>query len=305
MTNIFTLIKRISKTALNNFLRNGWLSATTVSVLSITLFMILGLIMASVLTESLITNLQNRVDISVYFNKNTQEVDILNVKNELLGMPEVKSVDYISEDDALAEFREKHSQNDIIIQSLDALEENPLEASLNIKAKDPSQFPKIAEFLESEKFQEMIHKVNYFENQDIINKLNSLVSTIRKVGFTASAILALVAFLVAFNTIRITIYTMKDEIGVMKLVGAANWFVRGPFIIEGVFYGLAASLLTIIIAIPILYASNPYVMGFFPDMNLFNYYLDNIVQIWLILFAVGGVVGVLGSFISMQKYLKV
>ncbi len=305
MTNIFTILKRITKSGFNNFWRNGWLSTATVSVLSVTLFMILGLIMVSVLTESLITDLKSRVDVSVYFTKDTKEADILNMKNDILVLGEVKSVDYISEDDALLEFREKHSENEIIIQSLDALQENPLEASLNIKAKDPSQFEGIVATLEKDQYKDMVNKINYYENKEIIDKLSSFISSIRKVGFSISIVLVIIAFLVAFNTIRITIFTMREEIGVMKLVGATNWFVRGPFVVEGLLYGLVSSLVTIVLVLPMLFFSSPLIANFFSGVNLFEYFVGNIFQIWLILFAVGSGIGVLGSLIAMQKYLKV
>ncbi len=293
------------KAGISNFWRNGWLSTATVAVLSVTLFMILSLIMISVITETLIANLQSKVDVSIYFKKDAKEADILNMKNDILVLNEVKSAEYISEDDALFEFREKHSENEIIIQSLDALEENPLEASLNIKAKDPSLFGSIVATLEKEQYKEIVNKINYYENKGIIDALGVLISTIRKVGFGISVILVIIAFLVAFNTIRITIYTMREEIGIMKLVGAGNWFVRGPFVIEGLLYGLTSSLATIIIATPILFFSAPYIKDFFPGIDLFSYFNGNIFQIWLILFVISGTIGSLGSLIAMQKYLKV
>ena len=305
MTNIFTLFKRITKTGLSNFFRNGWLSMATVSVLVVALFMILGLMMVSVLTESVVLNLQNRVDVSVFLKKDVKESDALKMQNDLLSLAIVKSVDYTSEEDALAAFRENFSDNDVILQSLDFIEENPLESSLNIKAKDPNEFGQIVSFLEKKEYEEIVNKINYYENEDMINNLNSLVSMIRKVGVSTSLILTIVALLVAFNTIRITIYTMKDEIGIMKLVGATNWFIRGPFIIEGIFYGFASSLIVILLTLPMLYFSSPSIESFFYGVNLFSYFQENIFQIWLILFAVGGTIGSVGSLIAMQKYLKV
>ncbi|MBI3671685.1 ABC transporter permease [Candidatus Azambacteria bacterium] len=305
MQNILTIFKRIVKSGVNNFIRNGWLSTATVSVLSITLFMILGLILVSVATETLIGDLKSRVDVSVYFKKDAKEPDILSMKNDVLALAEVKSATYISEDDALLEFREKHSGNEIIIQSLDALEDNPLEASLNIKAKDPSQFGSIVATLEKEQYKGIVSKINYYENKGIIDKLGVLISTIRKVGFGISAVLVVIALLVAFNTIRITIYTMREEIGVMKLVGASNWFVRGPFIVEGLLYGLTSSVATILLALPVILFSSPYIKSFFPGVDLISYFTSNLLQVWLILFVISGMIGSLGSLIAMQKYLKV
>jgi len=305
MKNILVPLKRVTKTGLNNFWRNGWLSAATVSVLSITLFMILSLIMVSVLTEALVLDIQNRADISVYFKKDIKSADALGLRNDLLALPEVKMATYTSEEDALINFREKYSNNKDVIDALETLDENPLSAIINIKAKDPSQFEKITNFVEGEKYSDIVEKVDYRDNKEIIDKIQLLISSIRKIGFSVSFVLVLVAFLVAFNTIRITIFTMKDQIGIMKLVGASNWFVRGPFIVEGALYGVSSSILTVLLALPILFFSSPYIEGFFLGADLFQYFMDNFLQIWLILLVLGSFVGSLGSVVAMQKYLKV
>ncbi len=299
-------LKRVIKTGVNNFFRNGWLSATTTSVLSVVLFIVLGLILLSVVLDASLNELKNRVDISVYFKKGTAQEDILSAREYLLSLPEVKEVEYISEDKALVIFREKHKNDETILESLDVIGENPLEASLNIKAKNPSQFKIIVNKIESnEKIKPLIKKINYYENKQLIDKLNNLILSIKKGGFFLSLVMLIIAFLVAFNTIRITIYTMRDEIGVMKLVGAANWFIRAPFLVEGILYGLASSIATILIALPVLYFSNSFLSSFFVGVDVFDYYLSNIFQIWLILFLIGGAVSILGSVVSMQKYLKV
>ncbi len=305
MKNIFVPLKRISKTAFTNFWRNGWLSAATISVLTITLFMILSLILVSVLTETLVLDIKNRADVSVYFKKDVKSADALSLRNDLLALPEVKTAVYTSEEDALINFREKYSDNKDVIDALETLDENPLSAIINIKAKDPSQFEKIANFVEKEKYSSIVEKIGYRDNKEIIDKIQTLVSSIRTIGFSVSFVLVLIAFLVAFNTIRITIFTMKDQIGIMKLVGASNWFVRGPFVVEGALYGFASSILTVLIALPILYFSSPYIEGFFLGADLFQYFMDNFLQIWLILLVLGSSVGSLGSVVAMQRYLKV
>jgi len=305
MTNFFVPFKRITKAGFSNFWRNGWLSAATVSVLSITLFMVLSLIMMSVLTEAVVVDIQNRVDVSVFLKKDTKNADALALRNDLLALPEVKTALYTSEEDALIEFREKHSENEIIIQSLEALDENPLESSIRIKAQDPSQFNGIVDFVEKEEYTEIVNKVDFRDNEELINRLQTLISSIRKIGLSASMVLILIAFLVAFNTIRITIFTMKGEIGIMKLVGAGNWFVRGPFIVEGALYGITSSILTVLVALPMLFFSSPYIEGFFSGADLFQYFMDNFLQVWMILLVIGATVGSFGSLIAMQRYLKV
>src|SRR3989344_5190293 len=236
-----TAFKRVFQVGFQNFWRNGWLSVTTVSVMVLVLSMILSLLMISVLTEAVVQHLQNQIDISVYFKPKTAEPDILGVKNSLMALKEVKDVQYVSETAALAKFKEKHKSDTIISQVLEELDTNPLEASLNIKAKSPDQFVHIAQFLDDKKFAPLISKVNYYENQSTIDRLTGVISAIRKIGFFITGALSVNAVLVALNTIRIAIYTLKDEIGIMKLVGATNWFIRGPFLVEGVLYGLISA----------------------------------------------------------------
>lgn len=151
----------------------------------------------------------------------------------------------------------------------------------------------------------MVSKVNYYENKDVINRLMSAISTIRKAGAGISTLLAVIAILVAFNTIRITIYTLKDEVGIMKLVGATNWFVRGPFLIVGVLYGVASSLITMLVFYPIVFGLSPSLNRFFPGSDLLGYFQHNFLALWLILLAVGVILSVVGSVIAIGKYLKI
>lgn len=300
-----TTIKRLLISGFQHFWRNGWLSTATVSVMVLALSVMLGLLITSVLTEALILNFQNKIDVSAYFKHNTAEKDVLAVRNDLLAQKEVKNVEYISEDKALESFKEKYKNNPDVLESLKVLDENPLEASLSIKAKSTDQFPAIVAFLENAKYKEMISKVNYYENKDTINQLSVVVSSIRKVGLAVSLALALVAILISFNTIRITIYTLRDEINIMKLVGAGNWFIRGPFIMEGILHGVISSLATVILFYPVVFVVAPYTDSLFPGSRLFNYYQENFLQLWLILMFFGIVLGVFGSMIAIRKHLKI
>lgn len=298
-------VRRIIKAGFQDFWRNGWLSAATVSVMALALSMVMGLLLLSVLTEALIANLENKIDVAVYFNPGTVETDILKIKNDLFSLPEVKNVAYVSEEDALVRFKERHKDDPVISQALEELDVNPLEASLNIKVKDTEMFPAVVSFLEKSEYQSIVSKVNYYENKDVIMRLTAAISAIRKGGAVISIILAVIAMLVAFNTIRITIYTLKDEIGIMKLVGATNWFVRGPFLIAGALYGVVASLVTMLVFYPLVFGLSPAMSRFFPGADLLQYFQHNFLTLWLILLGVGVVLSVAGSVIAIGKYLKI
>lgn len=268
------------------------------------LLVISGLLLLNVVAQAVVDNLQNRVDISVYFNRETEEAKILSVRQELIGLDQVKSVEYVSQDEALALFKERHQGSEVLMQSLQELDANPLEASLNIKARDPSQYESIANYLGQDRFSGLIDKINYRQNKEIIDRLSHLTSNIQKAGLIISLFLALIAILVSFNTIRLTMYNWRDEISVMRFVGAGNWFIRGPFMVEGVIYGLCAAVATIILLFPILYFISPKITSFLPEVDLFYFYRVNFWQFLLLLSAVGVILGGLSSFIAIRRYLK-
>jgi len=300
-----TNLKRIIKVGFLNFVRNSWLAAATISIIVLTLITITGLVLLSVVTQSIVANLQNKVDISAYFNSTASEKDILAVRDDLVKMKEVNSVSYVSKEEALKKFKEKHADNETLMQSLQELNENPLQASLNIKAQMASQYQGIVNFLEQDKYKSLIDKINYYQNEKVIARVSNLASTIGRGGLLASLILALMAIFVTFNTIRLTMYNWKDEISVMRLVGASNWYIRGPFIVEGVIYAVISFIITIIIFYSSMYFISPYVNNFFGGLNFFNYFVNNAFTFSLVIFVASIALGILSSLLAIRRYLKV
>ena len=296
--------KRIVKWGLKNFWRNGWLSTATISIMILTLLVITVLLMVNVVANAVLENLENKIDISVYFKLQTPEEDVLAAKTQLEKLAEVESIDYTSQNQALLNFREKHKDNPVLLQSLDELETNPLEASLNIKAKETSQYASINQFLESVHYKDIIDKVNYMQNKGVIEKLSKIITDIKTIGLMVSLLLAVIVFLVTFNAIRLAIYSSREEINVMRLVGASNWFIRGPFIIEGLMYGIISTIITLILLYPTFYFASSKISGFLPIGDLFSYFKANLLSLFFLLLGVGLVLGTFSSFIAVRKYLK-
>ena len=301
---MFTSFKRIIKWGLTNFWRNGWLSTATVSIMVLTLLVITVLLMLNVVANAILENLQGKIDISVYFKLETSEEEILKVKSQLEKLQEVEGTIYVSQNEALLKFKEKHKDNPVLLQSLEELEFNPLEASLNIKAKESNQYASINQFLESVYYKDIIDKVNYMQNKEVIEKLNKIITDVKTAGLGLSVLLALIVFLVTFNAIRLAIYSSREEINVMKLVGAGKWFIRGPFFVEGVLYGLVATIITIAVLYPIFYFVSPKISGFLPITDLFSYFKANLLSFFLLLLVVGVFLGGFSTMIAVRKYLK-
>lgn len=302
---MFTTLGRIIKSGLLNFWRNGWLSTATVLIMTVALITWTSIFLLNVVLTSVLDVLAEKVDVSVYFNLDTKERDILTLKSKLENLKEVANVEYVSTDQALEIFKNRHANDDVLLKSIKELNINPLEASLNILAKDSTQYATIASFLNQDQFKNIISKINYTENKVVIDRLNNIIRVLRESGFVAGLILAFIAFLVAFNTVRLAIYSSREEITVMKLVGASNWFVRGPFIVEGVLHGMIASAFSFMVIIPGIGFLGPKLLNFLPEINLMNYIGNNF---WSLLFfqTLGGIIlGVFSSWVAIRKYLRV
>ena len=302
-------MKRIIRTGFFNFWRNGTVSMASVLVMMVTL-MVLGLIIftGAVLDRSL-TELRNKVDINVTFTPSAAEEDILGIKYSLESLPEVSLVTYVSRDEALTAFKERHANDQSILSALDELGENPLGAVLNVKAKDPSQYGSVADFLEGNSAiassgVSIIDRVNYYQNKVAIDKLTDIISAADRLGFIITLFLAVISVLIAFNTIRLTIYISKDEISVMRLVGASTTYIQGPFVVVGVIYGLVAAILTLLIFLPVTFWLGSATENFFIGLNIFSYYLRHFPQIFLIIVLSGIIIGAVSSSLAIRKYLR-
>lgn len=301
---MFSNFTKITKSGLKSFWRNGWLSTATISVMVLTLFVITGLLMLNVVGDALFKILQDKIDISVYFNLDTPEEDILKVKSELENLGEVKNVEYVSREVALKIFKEKHQDNLFLLQALKELESNPLEASLNIKAQEASQYEAISNFLEGGYYKDIIDKVNYKQNKEVIGKLSNIITNVRKAGVGLSGIFILIVILITFSAIRLTMYSSREEIRIMRLVGASNWFIRGPFIVEGALYGIFSSFAAIGLLYPTFLYTSPKLSGFLPIPSLFSYFQANLWSLFFLLLGIGVFLGVISSLIAIRRYLK-
>lgn len=302
---MFTALSRIIKYGLQGFWRNGWLSTTTILIMVLALIVFEGLIIFNILAETARQSVQDKIDISVYFKLNTSEDDILKIKNSLETLSEVKTVEYISRDEAMAIFQERHKDEELISQALNELEENPLAASLNIKAHHPEEYAAIAGHLDDDSLKNSISKVTYAQNAVVINRLTKIINVSKKVVLILTIFLAFIAAVVTFNTIRLAIYSNREEIGIMRFVGASNAFVRGPYMVEGIIYGLIASLLSILILAPIVYFAAPYIEIFVSGSNLWNYFISNLAKLFGYQMIFGVALGAVSSFIAIRKYLKI
>jgi cell division transport system permease protein len=304
-------IKRIFRAGFLDFWRNAFVSFASILVMTVTLFVVGLTIFAGVMLNFTISELRNKVDVSVYFLTNTPEERILTLKSALEARPEVTSVGYISRDEALAQFRERYKDDQLALQALEELGQNPLEASLQIRAKDIAQYEAIAQFAESQDTESgtaaSIDKISFYDAKYrvALDRLQDITNSAQRLGLIVIVILILTTIAISFNTLRLAIYSSREEIQVMRLVGAGQFFIRAPFMIEGMLYGLVAGVVTLLLFYPLTWWLGSATASFFGGVNIFTYYLENFLMFFGIIVGTGVVLGAIASYLAVRRYLKI
>ena len=305
---MFTSIKRIFKSGWQSFSRDGDIAAANIFIMTMTILLATSLFLFKDISQILISAIREKADISVYFKTAAQEEDILNIQGELSKIPEVKDVEYVSKEKALEDFIQRHKDNQVLMGSLEEVGGNPFLAALNVRAFEASQYQAVVNFLDATLepvYQNLIEKVDYYQRKPVIERIFALTSGAGKVGISLSIVLAIVAILVAFNTIRLAILNQAEEIKIQRLVGASNWFIRGPFLVQGAISGIISTLISLLIFALICWFLGPKIEFLFSGLNVWKFFAGNFFNIILIQLSTGILLGVISSSIAIRKYLKV
>lgn len=302
---MFVSFFRIIKFAFKNFKRNFWLSLVTISMIVLTLLAVSFVGFMYVLTAEAVSVVEERVDVSVYFKPDVSPEEVKAIKAKLTQYDKIKYIQYVSREDSLLILQKKYNDDALVQESLRELGANPLGDTLVIKAYDLSVYPNILEGLDRT-YGELIEKKNYEDNQLFLERINGITGKTKTVGLIVSAVFAAIAALIVFNTIRIAIYTHSEEINIMKLVGADNWFIRGPFLAEAILYAIIATGVTLALLYAIVQTIDPYIVAFFDaSFSLYAYYTSNIAVFGLWHMAGTFFLTLIASFVAVGRYLDV
>jgi len=302
---MLTSFKRIFISGWQNFKRQSGFSLATIIIMIMVVSLATFIFLFRETAGSLIDDLEASVDLRVYFDKDLSAEELMEIRGELAAVPEIKSFEYVSREEALHAFTDRHKDNPVIMESLEEVAVNPLSASLNINAEEPSYYAGIASFLENSSFSESIAKIDYGQKALAIEKLFSITSTISQAGIILGLILVLLVMIIIFNTAKLAIYNSEEEIEIMKLVGASNHFVRGPFLVQGAICGFLATLIALLLFTGILYSISPKLMVLSSGLDLFTCFVNNFFIILGIQLLVGVGLGIVSSWLAVRKYLRV
>jgi cell division transport system permease protein len=299
---------RIIKSGFSSFIRNGWLSVASITVMVLTLLTLSIFFILNIVLNTGINSLQEKIDISVYFKDDVKQSSIIDIQNDLAKMKEVRSIKYTSAQDAINIFKDQHKNDPTILESI----KDPsftLPSSLEIKVFNTTKIDQITTILEQDKYKDSIEKITDPKTKLMIDTLFKTTNLTRKIGVIITIAFTLVSLVIIFNTVRIAIFARMEEIEIMKLVGATPGFIKGPFLFEGLLYGVISTIISMIILSSILYFSAPAIanyMGKISDMSdqITGFLRDNIFQVLLIQLCVGITIGVFSSWLAIRKHLR-
>lgn len=299
--------ERIIKAGLKGFLRNKTISISSIFVLTITLLIMSNIFIVKGLFQHSVTQVQDKVSITVFFKKEANEIDLARVRDSLQVLPEIKSITYVSKEDNLNIFKEDHKNNPEQLAALEEIGVNPFGSSFVIQAKDTEQYEAIINKINQDAILgedfKLIDKINYVDIKDSINKLNNILTWIDRVGGVVLIVFIVMSILIVYNTTRLAIFSFKEEVSIMKLVGASNMYIRGPFIVEAGLHGAIASVVTVALLYPLTNFINSKTYSYFGGFSIFEFYKQNISVLFVGLFISGVVVAIISSIFAVRKYL--
>lgn len=300
---------RIIKTGLQNFMRNLTLAIAAIAVMVITLTIILFSLVTSATFANTVQQITDKIDISVYLKDDVGAQQREDLIGQFRQLDNVKTVDFVSKDDALEAYKAANQDNPDLLAAISQTD-NPLPASLRIKPEDPNKIEEIRTFIESAEVKALQSDPTSYsgERKDAIDNITSATRFFQTAGFVGVAVFALVSVLIIFNTIRMAIFNRRDELQIMRLLGASTWFIRGPFVVETIVYGIIASLMSVAICYFLFVASSSALgassFGLL-DINFAStYFNQHFVLILIGQTAIGIIIGAASSTIATQRYLK-
>lgn len=302
-------LRRIARTGVLNFIRNAWLGIAAMAVMVITLTIVLFSIIANATFANTIQQITDKIDISVYLKDDITPKQRDDLVSQVKGLENVKSVNYLSKEQALEAYKRQNANNlDLLLAISQA--DNPLPASLQIKPKDTNRIDTIKTFLEKKEVKALQSDETSYsgDRKDAIDKITTAARFFSRAGIASVVVFIIISMLIIFNTIQMAIFNRRDEITIMRLLGASTGFIRGPFVVESVLYGIISGVISLAIVRTLFAISSKAFeassLGLL-DINFSNqYFVDHYWAFLAMQLGIGVSIGMFSSIIATRRYLK-
>ena len=279
----------------------------TITILVLALLSINTIIVLDAITTASLEAFEQEVDVSIDFQPNAEPEKVTEIKNTVDSMSEVKSTIFYTSDEVREQFKTRHADNDNIISALNALDKNPFGASLSIQAHSAEDYEKILSLVDTDAYDAVIYKKSRDEHTFVITKIKNITNNVSQAATFFAVIFGLFSIFIIFNTIRVALYSKREEIGIMRLVGASKWFIRAPFYTECLMYVVVALIISMSITYFAVEIIDPHIVQAFVTTN-FSILVDikqKMGGILIFEFAAVFAMTIIAAYIAMRKYLKV
>lgn len=302
-------LSRIFKSGLTNFIRNAWLSVAAIAVMVITLTIVLFSVIANATFANTIQQITDKIDISVYLKDDATEEATQEIISKIESVENVKEVEYVSKEQAKENFINQNADDLDLRVSITQTGDNPIPATIRIKPVDTNKLEELNNEIKGLGIDDYILDVSYKEERKTaIDNIAQATFFLRRVGIAGVAVFAAISMLIIFNTIRMAIFNRREELGIMRLLGASTLYIRGPFVVETVLYGVIAAIVSVALCNSLFVVSSSAFgassLGLLDIGFASQYFADNF---WVILatqLGIGVLIGGVSSFVATRRYLK-
>jgi len=303
------IFSRIIRTAWHGFWRNGWLSLVAIFIMMQVLLLVGIFVSINLGVNRTIQAINERIDVAIFFKDYVPDADMLAFQEKIKNLPGIKDIRFISRQQALESYTASNQSNKELLEAINN-DPNFFPASLEIKITDQNLLEAVVKKVKEQDLNGIIAKTSLEKNQAIVDKLRKINRLLAWGDLGVSLILMIIALLIIFNTIRITIFTRREEIEIMKLVGATDWYIRWPLILEGVLYGIVGAILAFLLTLGV-YQTASLALGshywsleaFTGAVHLFSYTFA--VKLFVFQLFFGVLVGSISSYLSTKRYLRI
>lgn len=302
------MLWRIFKTGFRNIFRNAWLSTAATAIMVVTIIVMTFFAFSAIFVNNKLSEVKSKVDLTLFLQDEAKGEDIKDLQGKILSLAEIKSVEYVSKDDALERLKNSSSDGDKLAKA--AIEiGNPLPASFEVKVKNIDQIAAANDSIKKIDTYTKVVAESSLDKRDnnrkgVVENIIKISTGVARVGAVLSIVFLVIALLIIFNTIRMAIFTRREEIEIMKLVGATKWFIRGPFIVEGSLYGVLGATIALLLLLPLTHALSSFVIDKLDGAAVLHYFSHNVGLVILAMYGVGILIGAVSSSLAISRHLK-
>ncbi len=298
---------RVFKSGFRNAFRHAWLSSAATAIMAVTLLILTFFAFSIYFVQSQLKEVQSKIDLTLFISDDAKEEQIKSLQSKVLSIEGVSNVNYVSKSDALKRLEQSSDEGKKLAKSASEIG-NPLPASLEVKLVKIDDIGPINQKIRALSESSIITETSYDSRDDnrkgVVENIIRISNGVTRLGAVLSAVFLLISLLIIFNTIRMAIFTRREEIEIMKLVGATKWFIRGPFIVEGSLYGVFGATIAAVALIPIGRAASQFLIDKLNANVAVSYFGGNFGLVILFLYLLGITIGAISSWLAISRHLK-